>query len=691
MLSDATSDNKMSTNPSNESSSNKNTILVDEENPSIPKPTEHQTLPSKGMYSPSAPNPGKSQDKPSGPGLPQISRESQQQKVDGQRESSYHCRPQHVDATTVASYLNTCNNNSSDPIPSTGSQHMQSNPDHKAQSPVLLQQKTSPLHDAVSQSCPQQISDSSFPHIQNGHQQNEQQQILHKQKSQATQSNPPHCHAQSSPQQINQNTQAHNSLLSPRPVAQNTTPSPQQSRKNSPAQPGPPQTAPVTSLPLGPPPPLLSSQRSPANHGDQRPSEPTNRPDTESTSGPPHNPIMKSGPPNGVYKHQDFSPNHHQTMLVGNNQGILAQRGLAPTHNTAMPLHSERQVNRPIGLYGLGNHQHLHLNQANMNRPMPPSAHHTYHTQTINPLHSTSHHPTYQQQGGTGYSYHMGGQQHPQAHPNMYPSHHYQQQHYYQQLHPQAQGYNQGNSRGNYPPEEWNPAHYQPRHLLQPSAYPPVASARGSGQLKENNMSPLCSEGSSGASLVCLGSVLEVGVPTRGPDDGKGEGREASGHSSDVGSLDKNAHKDNSEQPESPKEILDLDSHNAASRHRSTQPRQPPPTTTAHAMSGFMYDPRAVHPGMQQGGVPPPHMMSQAHGGTNGAPYPGQPQPDPGRYAAQRPHPHLIEALQQPQQLPYSPGQTRMALYRHPQPAGPFQSMMIQQRGLLPEHLLHPG
>lgn len=685
MLSDTTSDNKMATSPSNESSSNKNTILVDQENPSVPKPTEHQTLLSKGMYGPSAPNTGKSQEKPSGPGLPQSSRESEKQKVDGQRQSSYHCPPQRVDATTVSSHLNTCNNNSTDRIPSTGSQHMQSTPHHKAQSPALLQQKTSPLHTPVSQSCPQQISDNSFPHIQNGHQQSEQQQIIHKQqKSQATQSNPPHCHPHSSPQQINQNTQAHNSLLSPHPVPQNTTPSPQQSTKNSPAQPGPPQTAPVISLPLSHPAPLLSSQLSPADHGDQRPSEPTSRPDTESTSGPPHNPIMKSGPPNGVYKHQD--------SLVGSNQGMLAQRGLAPAHNTAMPPHSEGQANRTIGPYGLGNHQHLHLNQANMNRPMPPSAHHTYHNQTISPLRNTVHHPTYQQQGGTAYSYHMGGQQHPQAHLNMYPSHQYQQQHYYPQLHPQAQGYNQGNSRGSYSPEEWHPAHYQPRHLLQPSAYPPVASARGSCQLKENSVSPLCSEGSSSASLVCLGPVLEVGPHSRGPDDGKGESREqASGRSSGGGSPVKNAHKDSSERPESPKEILDLDSHNAASRHRSTQPPQRPPTTAAHAMSGFMYDPRAVHPGMQHGGVPPPHMMSQAHGGVNGAPYPGQPHADPGRYAAQRPHPHLIEALQQPQQLPYSPGQTRMALYRHPRPAGPFQGMLIQQRGLLPEHLLHPG
>lgn len=170
--------------------------------------------------------------------------------------------------------------------------------------------------------------------------------------------------------------------------------------------------------------------------------------------------------------------------------------------------------------------------------------------------------------------------------------------------------------------------------------------------------------------------------------------KEQGSPSSTGGSPTKQAHvEDSSEQPESPKEILDLDSHNAAARRRSTHPsqQQHQPASAAHMASAFMYDPRAVHPGMQQGGVPPPHIMSQSGGVVNGTPYPGQPYPDPGHYAAQRPHPHLMEALQRPQQLPYSPGQTRMAMYRHARPGGHFQGMMIQQRGLTPEHLLHPG
>ncbi|XP_039988163.1 cat eye syndrome critical region protein 2 [Xiphias gladius] len=228
---------------------------------------------------------------------------------------------------------------------------------------------------------------------------------------------------------------------------------------------------------------------------------------------------------------------------------------------------------------------------------------------------------------------------------------------------------------------------YQPRQPMPPNAYLPVASARGNGQLKESSVSPLGCEGSSGASLVSPGPVSEAGPHPRGPEEGKCESRvQANGGSSMGGSPAKQARTESLERPESPKEILDLDSHNAAARRHSIQPpqQQHPPVSAANLTSGFMYDPRAMHPGMQQGGVPPPHVMSQARGVGNGSPYPGQPYPDPGRYAAQRPHPHLMEALQRPQQLPYSPGQTRMAMYRHPRPVGNFQGMMIQQRGLAP-------
>ncbi|XP_031141207.2 cat eye syndrome critical region protein 2 isoform X1 [Sander lucioperca] len=687
--------NKMAADISDEASSHKNTVSINQDHPSIRSPSEHQTGPAEVMQSPPASNSGRSQEIPSGPGLPQSSTESHKQEVDGQRQSISHCPSQHIGATTVSSHLN-ISNSSTDPTHPIHSPLTQNSPQHKAQSPALLHQNIPLLHVAAAQNSTQQMSENNLSHMQNAHQQSEHQQNI--QKQQQPQSTPPQCHPQSSPQQMTQSTQHHNSLLPHHQVPQNI--SPQRHTQSSPvhgmpqsatqgAQPGPPQPAPLTSLPPSHPTPLLPSQPSPADHGDQRPSEPTSRPDTDAVAVPPQH-VMKSGPPSGIYKHQAFSPNPHQTHLVGSNPGMQAQRGPAPAHNPAMSPHSHGQANGAMGPYGMGNHPHPHYSQTNMTRPLPPSAHHPYHNQAINPLHNPAQHPTYHQQGGAAYSYHTPGQQHPQAHPNMYPPHQYQQQHYYPQPHPQAQAHNQANSRGSYPPEEWHRSHYQPHQAMPPNAYLPVASARGNSQLKESSVSPLGSEGSSGASLVSPGPVPEVGPHPGGPEGRKCESREQA--SSSGGSPAKQAHTVSSERPESPKEILDLDSHNAAARHRSTQPpQQHPPASAAHMLSGFMYDPRAVHPGMQRGGVPPPHMMFQVRGDGSRAPYPGQPYPDPRGYATHRPHPHLMEALQRPQQLPYSPGQSRMAMFRHPRPAGHFQGMMIQQRGLAPEHFLHPG
>ncbi|KAM7414152.1 hypothetical protein PAMA_019124 [Pampus argenteus] len=677
-----TSENKMAANFSNEASPHKKTVLINKEHPSIPSPTGHHSGSAEGLRSPSAPNLGRSQENLSGPGLPQSSTECNKQEVDGQGQSASHCPPQHNTATTVSSQLNT-SNSSTDPTPPNPPQHKQSSTQQKVPSPAPSQNVPA-SHVAASQNFTQQTSENNLPYTQNAQQHNIQNQ---QQQPQATQSTPL-C----SSQQMTQDTQQHNSQSLPpaHHVPQNN--SPQHPTEKSPmhgmpqsatqgAQPEHPQPAPLTSLPPSHPAPLLPSQPSPADHGDQRPSEPASRPDTEGNAVPPQHNMMKFGPPNGIYKQQAFSPNHNQTQLMSSNLGMQAQRGPAPGHNPAMPPHSQGQVNGAMGPFSMGNPPHPHYSQTNMTRPMPQSAHHPYHHQAINPLHNSAHHSTYNQQGGTAYPYHITGQQHLQAHANMYPPSQYQHQHYY----PQPQAHNQANSRGGYPPEDWHRSHYQPRQPMPPNAYLPVSSARGSMHSKESSVSPLGSEGSSGASLVSPPAVSDAGPHPGGLEEGKCESREqASGGSPAV-----KAHTDrSSERPDSPKEILDLDSHNAAARRRSTQV---PPASAAHMPPGFMYDPRTVHPGMQQGGIPPPHMMSQTRGVGNRSLYPGQPYSDPGRYAAQRPHPHLMEALQRPQQLPYSPGQTRMAMYRHPQPGGHFQGMMIQQRGLTPEHFLHPG
>ncbi|KAM3609444.1 uncharacterized protein V6R79_015019 [Siganus canaliculatus] len=632
---DSTSENKMD-------ASNGNPVSTDQEQPSTPSPTGHQSRPEEAMQSPPA------QENTSTPGL---SKNCAEQGMDGHR----HLPPQQIPSTTVSSHFNSSNNCSNDPTPPSHS------PQQKAPSPALL---APPPNAVASQNSTQQVSENKVAPMQNGHQKSEPQQNIQPMDTQGT---PPQCHPQGSTQQMTQNT----SLPTQHNPQNISPPFPTQ---NSPSQPGPPQPAPLTSLPPSHPTPLLPSQPSPADHGDQRPNEPTSRPDTEG----------KSGLPDGVYKHQAFSPGHHQTMTVGSSHGIQVQRGPTPAHHLAMPQNAQGQANGDMGPYVMGNHPHGHFGQTNMTRPIAPSTH-TYHNQAMNPLHNPAQHPTYHQPGGNAYSY----QQRPQSHPNMYPPHQYQHQHYYPPFHPQAQTHNQANSRGSFPPEEWHRSHYQPRQPLPPSAYPPVAGANGNGHLKESSVSPLGSEGSSGASLVSPGAMPEGGPQPGGTEDGKCDNRDQARSCSPA----KRARTESSERPESPKEILDLDSHNAAARRRSNQAaqQQRPPVSATHPMSGFMYDPRAMHPGMQHGGVPPPHMMPHARGGSNGVPYPSQSYADPGRYTAQRPHPHLMEALQRPQQLPFSPGQTRMAMYRHPRPAGHFQGMMIQQGGLAPEHFLHPG
>lgn len=623
----------------------KNPVSIDREHDGIHRPPVRQVALSGGISSPPAPNPGGSHF--IHPEAEVQHKEGHNQEA-GQRQSASHCPPQ---LSGVPTQLKS----GDDPAPPSGPQHTHHSLQDKARSPA--QEKALPLAGQV-------FGENNLPQLENGPQQSERQSSQ-PQQQRASQSTSSHCQLPRSPQQVKQ------------PNSSAVTPD-HDPCKSSPS----PQCSPSSGQPQSHPNPKLPPQPSPVGHGDQPPSESTSRKDTEGAATAPQNTVMESEPSNGIYKRQDFNPNRQPTVLLGNNQDMQAQRGPDPAHITAMPPYSEGQANGAMGPYVQGSSQHL--SQTSVTRPVTPSAQHTYEGHAKKPLHNTAHHPSYHQQGGPPYSYHMQGQHHSQSHP-LYPPHQYQQQqHYYPQLHPQAQVHNQMNSRGRYPPEEWHQPHYQ---SMQPSVYLPVPSARGN--LKESNMSVIGSEGPRGATLLSPVPVLEVDPNSGGPQDGKGEGREGLNRSSSsaVGSPTKTLNKDNLEQPESPKEILDLDSHNAASQHRRAQASVHQRTST---MAGYMYDPRAVHPGMQQGGIPPPHLMPQAHGSANAVRYPGQPYLDPGCYVAQRPHPHLMEALQRPQQLPFSPGQTRMAMYRAPRPAGHFQGMMLQQRGLPPEHFIHP-
>ncbi|KAK5601172.1 hypothetical protein CRENBAI_003108 [Crenichthys baileyi] len=614
------SEKKANADISNEAASQRNVSALNQERTATLSPTGHYRTPAVS-------NMNRSQGSPPGPELARTSSESHRQKLDEQ------CPTQ--SATAPPSHINAANTSSTETVAHSQPEHTQNSPQHKA---LNLQ----PLHVSGSLSSTQHTPENQ----QHAHQQSEEQQNTSEPQITLNQS-PLESSAQP------HNMEQHN-LAAPSHQSTHTV-SVQCPVQNSPmhgtsqnmtraAQVGPLQPAPLTSLPPSHPATLLPVQPSPAEHEDQRPSRPA-----------------RAGA---------------ATQLMVGNMGVQAQRG-PPTSYSPVPPHSQSQINGAIGQYGMGNALHPHYNQTNMNKSVPPSVHHTHHSQPTNTLHNTGPHPAYQQQGGNAYSYQIPVQQHPQALRNMFPPHQYQQQAYYTQPHSQTL------SRGGYPPKDWHQSPYRPQQPIPSNAYLPVGSARSNGHLKESSVSPLGSDASSGAGLLSPGPV---GPLSAGSEDGSTESREQAGPGSS--GQTKQGQNENSEPPESPKEILDLDSHNAAARHRGVPLLQLHPP--AHITSGLMYDPRALHPGMQQGGVPPPHMMSQGHGVGNGSPYPGQPYPD-SRYAAQRPHPHLMEALQRPQQLPYSPGQTRMAMYRHPRAGGHFQGMMVQQRGLGPERFLHPG
>ncbi|KAJ8381790.1 hypothetical protein SKAU_G00025680 [Synaphobranchus kaupii] len=160
----------------------------------------------------------------------------------------------------------------------------------------------------------------------------------------------------------------------------------------------------------------------------------------------------------------------------------------------------------------------------------------------------------------------------------------YQQTHYYPQP--------QGGGRGSFPAEEWHRSPYQPR--LPSNVYMPVGGAGVNGRLKESSMSPQGSEGSGGSLL------SPSPLPPEGPHCGPADSRE-------TGSPVKPAPVDlDAERPDSPKEILDLDSHNAAARH----PRRPAPTCRqlplrpAHRAPGHAAGPAVTSRACRSSSVP---------------------------------------------------------------------------------------
>ncbi|MCJ8734424.1 hypothetical protein PDJAM_G00235320 [Pangasius djambal] len=513
-----------------------------------------------------------------------------------------------------------------EPQSETQSQKCQDSSTHLSNNgPAKITQKASGPSEQMSSTIPPELySPQDIPQrmLQSPH-----QQVPPGESPQYPHSGPLHMSSNSPHQQMPQNGSVR--CQQPGPVHGMPQSVPQGS------QPGAQHPATFTSLPPSHPVSQPLAQPCPAERGDQRPSEPTREP--EGSSGVP-NSNMKNAPANadGHCKQQPFSP-ESRTQLNRPEQ--------APPHSQTPPNHPHGPESNSVAQYGMANPHYSKY----MGRAVPPSGRLPYprqapQSQSMSPHHSPAHYSPYQQ--GAVYQYHMGPQ-HPQAHPSMHAS--YQQQ---QQYYPQ----HQQNSRPGFPAREWPRTQYQPHPPMMPSAYLPSADAGMNGRQKENTMSPLGSDGSGG-------NVMSPNLLPDGSQGSSTENREGATPAKQART------EDSSDLPESPKEILDLDSHNSAAHCR----------TSAQPQHNYPYDPQAMHPRMQQGGAPPPY-------GVPGGPY-SRPQHPSGHFGPHNPHPHLMEALQRPQHLPYTPGQT---MYRHPHAAGHFQGMMLPQRSMVPEHLFHP-
>ncbi|MGH0115989.1 UNVERIFIED_CONTAM: hypothetical protein FKN15_060453 [Acipenser sinensis] len=349
--------------------------------------------------------------------------------------------------------------------------------------------------------------------------------------------------------------------------------------------------------------------------------------------------------PNGDVKDQGLN--------VPAESQVMGNRGPGPQNSAALPYrHTQENVSQGQynlssprhGMYGLPVGQPL---QVPNRQPLPGQSV----PQNIPPPRGPVAYPQFHHQGAV-YPYHMASQN--QGSPNMF--HQYRQPHYYP--HPQ------GSCGGGFPAEDWQRPPYHPRHLMPQTAYMPAPNTNGNGRLRESSISPHGSESSTG-SLVSPNPIPE------GTRSSSVENRDLPSPMKPSGLGEQQ------DRPESPKEILDLDSHNAATRRRSAQPPAP----------GFMYDPRAMHPGMAGSGGGPPRMM--AHPSSSYAPRPFTHSP----YPAQRPHHPMMQAMQHPGHVAFPQGHPRMPMYGHPdERMGHYQGMMIQQRAMGPmqEQYLHP-
>ncbi|MBN3287379.1 CECR2 protein, partial [Polyodon spathula] len=332
-----------------------------------------------------------------------------------------------------------------------------------------------------------------------------------------------------------------------------------------------------------------------------------------------------------------------QGLNVPAESQVMGNRGPGSQNSAALP-YGHIQENVSQGQYKLSSPRHGMYGMP-MGQPMQVPNRQPFPGQSVPqnlpPQRGPAAYPQFHHQTAA-YPYHMASQN--QGSPNMF--HQYRQPHYYP--HPQ------GSSGGGFPAEDWQGPPYHPRNPIPQTAYMPAPNTNGNGRLRESSISPHGSESSTG-SLVSPNLIPE-------------RTRSSSVENRDLASpMKPSGLGDQQDRPDSPKEILDLDSHNAAARRRSAQLPAP----------RFMYDPRTVHPGMVGSGGGPPRMMAHPSSSYASRPFTHSP------YTAQRPQHSMMHAMQHPGHVAFPQGQPRMPMYGHSdERMGHFQGMMIQQRAM---------
>ncbi|XP_069759811.1 chromatin remodeling regulator CECR2 isoform X2 [Narcine bancroftii] len=310
----------------------------------------------------------------------------------------------------------------------------------------------------------------------------------------------------------------------------------------------------------------------------------------------------------------------------GTNPGMMgmmthAQYGQSPPYTVA-------------GQYGMG-HGCRPFGRG-MGAPQPFSNRQTFPNPNFSQQLPPGIYPAYQHQVQC-YPYHASQQQ------IQSPYHQYQHPHYYPC--PQGQGY---------PTEEWPQTVSPTGHLLQ-SSHLSVNNGKTAGP-------GIHMQGSEGSS--------DTHAMQEEMNGNSKENKNSIQGTINLSQTIKNEMTDkDQERPESPKEILDLDSHNAAAKSQST-----------HPVSGLIYRRPGLHPGIQG-----PHDIL-SHSSVFSAQSSGLFNTNP--HATQRPPHSMLGPTRHripPHQINGQP-QTRMPLYGRPdERMGQFHNIMIQQQGIKPQ------